>query len=220
VLTRVIVDSGDPAFGEPTKPIGSFYSEDEARKMSADHGFEVVEDAGRGWRCVVDSPRPAEIVDVESVVELARRRVLVIAAGGGGIPMVGRDGVLAGVEGVIDKDRASATLARAVQADLLVMLTGVPWIALDYGTRWQRDMARLTVSDALRLLEAGEFPRGSMGPKVESAMRFVNGGGRAAIVTSTERLVAAVEDGAGTWIVPDDEGPSTSAPADSGVVAA
>jgi carbamate kinase len=220
VLTRVIVDSGDPAFGEPTKPIGRFYAEDEARKISAEHGVEVVEDAGRGWRCVVDSPRPAEIVDVESVVELARRGVLVISAGGGGIPMVQRDGVLAGVEGVIDKDRASATLALAVQADLLVMLTGVPWIALDYGTRWQRDMARLTVSDALRLLEAGEFPRGSMGPKVESAMRFVNGGGRAAIVTSTERLVAAVEEGAGTWIVRDDDGPSTSAPADSGVVAA
>lgn len=218
VLTRVRVDRDDPAFGHPTKPIGRFYQEGEAREMATRHGWTTGEDAGRGWRCVVASPYPAEIVDFESIGALAERGILVIAAGGGGIPVVRRDGRLAGVEGVIDKDRASATLALTVQAGLLVMLTGVPWIALDYGTRWQRDMARLTVSDALRLLEAGEFPPGSMGPKVESAVRFVNGGGRAAIVTSIERLVDAVEGGAGTWIVPDADGPSAGAPSGSGLV--
>jgi carbamate kinase len=219
VLTRVCVDPDDPAFGDPTKPIGRFYEEDEARRMAAEHGWEIAQDAGRGWRCVVASPHPSEIVDFESVLSLARDRI-VIAAGGGGIPVVRRGGTTEGVEAVIDKDRASATLALAVHADLLVMLTAVPWIALDYGTRWQRDLARLTVSDALRLLEAGEFPAGSMGPKVESAMRFVNGGGRAAIVTSIERLTDAVEAGAGTWIVPDSDGPSSSAPTRHGVVAA
>jgi carbamate kinase len=219
VLTRVRVDADDPAFRDPTKPIGRFYEEDEARRMAAEHRWQIAEDAGRGWRCVVASPHPFEIVDLESVVALARS-CIVIAAGGGGIPVVRRDGTRAGVEAVIDKDRASSTLALAVHADVLVMLTGVPWIALDYGTRWQRDMARLTVSDALRLLDAGEFPPGSMGPKVESAMRFVNGGGRAAIVTSIGRLADAVEGGAGTWIVPDADGPSSSAPTPPGVVAA
>jgi carbamate kinase len=219
VLTRVRVDADDPAFRDPTKPIGRFYEEEEARRMAAEHRWQIAEDAGRGWRCVVASPHPSEIVDLESVVALARS-CIVIAAGGGGIPVVRRDGTRAGVEAVIDKDRASSTLALAVHADVLVMLTGVPWIALDYGTRWQRDMARLTVSDALRLLDAGEFPPGSMGPKVESAMRFVNGGGRAAIVTSIGRLAEAVEGGAGTWIVPDADGPSSSAPTPPGVVAA
>jgi carbamate kinase len=219
VLTRVRVDADDPAFRDPTKPIGRFYDQDEARRMAAEHRWQIAEDAGRGWRCVVASPHPSEILDVETVLALARNHI-VIAGGGGGIPVVRRDGTTAGVEGVIDKDRASATLALAVRADLLVMLTAVPWIALDYGTRWQRDMARLTVSDALRLLQAGEFPPGSMGPKVESAIRFVNGGGRAAIVTSIERLTGAVGDGAGTWIVPDPDGPSSSAPKRHGVVAA
>jgi carbamate kinase len=218
VLTRVRVDADDPAFRDPTKPIGRFYEEAEARPMAAEHGWQIAEDAGRGWRFVVASPHPSEIVDLESLDALAGHGIL-IAAGGGGIPVVRRDGALAGVEGVIDKDRASSTLALAVRAELLVMLTGVPWIALDYGTRWQRDMARLTVSDALRLLEAGEFPPGSMGPKVESAARFVNGGGRAAIVTSIEQLVDAVGAGAGTWIVPDAEGPSVSAAPGPGVVA-
>jgi carbamate kinase len=127
---------------------------------------------------------------------------------------------LEGVEAVIDKDRASGVLARAVDADLLVMLTGVEWVALDFGTRWQRDMARLTVSDAKRLLESGEFPAGSMGPKVESAVRFVNEAGKAAIITCAERLQAAVERDAGTRIVPDAAGPSTSAWAPSASVAA
>jgi carbamate kinase len=160
---------------------------------------------------VVPSPRPQRIVEFEHIAALAQAGVLVIAAGGGGIPVVRRDGRLAGAEAVIDKDRASAVLARSVDAELLVMLTGVDCVALDFGTRWQRDMGRLTVSDAERLLAEGEFPPGSMGPKVESAVRFVRQGGRCAIVTCAERLLDAVEGSAGTRIVPDVEGPSATA---------
>lgn len=220
VLTRVRVEEDDPSFTSPTKPIGPFYEDEQAAREASELGWTVASDAGRGWRCVVASPLPVEIVDFEHVRTLAERGVLVIAAGGGGIPVVRRNGRLAGVAAVIDKDRASAVLARDVEADLLVMLTGVERVALDFGTRWQRDMARLTVSDADRLLRSGEFPPGSMGPKVESAVRFVTEGGRAAIVTCADRLLAAVQGGAGTRITPDDEGPSATAWTSAAVVAA
>jgi carbamate kinase len=211
VLTRVRVDPADPSFAEPTKPIGQFYSEDDARRLESERGFAVAADAGRGWRCVVASPLPEEIVDFESVRMLADRGMLVIAAGGGGIPVTRRGAREGGVEAVIDKDRASAALALATGADVLAMLTGVERVAIDFGTRWQRDMARLTVSDARRLLDRGEFPAGSMGPKVESAARFVSDGGRAALITSAERLLDAVEGDAGTRVVPDAQGPSAGA---------
>jgi carbamate kinase len=219
VLTRVRVDPADPSFAEPTKPIGQFYSEAEARRLERERGFAVASDAGRGWRCVVASPVPGEIVEFESVRALVERGALVIAAGGGGIPTRG-EGQQAGVEAVIDKDRASAALALATGADLLVMLTGVERVAIDFGTRWQRDMARLTVSDATRLLEQGEFPPGSMGPKIESAVRFVSGGGRPAVITCAERLLDAVGGGGGTRVVPDEEGPSAGAAAAAAAVPA
>lgn len=219
VLTRVRVDPADPSFAEPTKPIGQFYPEEEARRLERERGFAVASDAGRGWRCVVASPMPVEIVEFDSVRALVERGALVIAAGGGGIPIRTGPGP-AGVEAVIDKDRASAALALATGADMLVMLTGVERVAIDFGTRWQRDMARLTVSDAVRLLEQGEFPPGSMGPKVESAARFVSSGGRAAVVTSAQRLLDAVERDGGTHVVPDDQGPSAGGPAAAAAVPA
>jgi carbamate kinase len=220
VLTRVRVESGDASFSDPTKPIGRFYPDERQARLAAGEDHCVAPDAGRGWRTVVPSPRPRGIVEFEPVAALARCGVLVIAAGGGGIPVVRRKRGLEGVEAVIDKDRASAVLARAVDADLLVMLTGVEHVALDFGTRWQRDMARLTVSDAEQLLAQGEFPPGSMGPKVESGARFVREGGLAAIVTSAERLPDAVGGSAGTRIVPDAEGPSATAPTSPTIVAA
>ncbi len=220
VLTRVVVESDDPAFGEPTKPIGRFYRDERAAQLAAAHWGEVSEDAGRGWRTVVASPDPQEIIEFEQIKTLAERGVLVIAAGGGGIPVTRTDGQLEGVAAVIDKDRASAVLALAVEADLLVLLTGVERVALDFGTRWQRDMARLIVADATRLLASGEFPAGSMAPKIESAVRFVGGGGRAAIVTCAAQLVAAVQGRAGTRIVPDAEGPSATVWAGATTVAA
>jgi carbamate kinase len=220
VLTRVTVEPDDPSFANPTKPIGRFFGEERAARAAAGSGLTVASDAGRGWRTVVASPKPCEIIEFEQVRILADRGVVVIAAGGGGIPVVRRAGRLDGVEAVIDKDRASAVLARDVQADLLVMLTGVERVALDFGTRWQRDMARLTVSDAEQLLEAGEFPPGSMGPKVESGARFVREGGRATIVTRAEQLPGAVEGTGGTRIVPDAEGPSATAYTSAAPVAA
>ncbi len=211
VLTRATVDRDDPSFENPTKPIGRFFKDEQAARSATHRGLEVAADAGRGWRTVVPSPRPHEIVEFEEIRALVERGVLVIAAGGGGIPVTRIDGRFEGAQAVIDKDRASAVLASAVGAELLVMLTGVDRVALDYGTRWQRDMARLTLSDAEQLLEQGEFPPGSMGPKVESAARFVRAGGRAAIVTCAERLTDAVNGVGGTWIVPDVEGPSATA---------
>jgi carbamate kinase len=219
VLTRVRVDARDPSFSRPSKPIGRFY-DDEQTARDAAGGLAVAPDAGRGWRAVVASPGPREIVEFEQIRALAQQGVLVIAAGGGGIPVVRSHGCLGGVEAVIDKDRSSAALALAVGADMLVMLTGVERVALDFGTRWQRDMAKLTVSDAQQLLAAGEFPAGSMGPKVESAIRFVTGAGSAAVVTCAERLVAAVDGVAGTRVVADAEGPSATAWASAAAEAA
>jgi carbamate kinase len=219
VLTRVRVDAHDPSFSRPSKPIGRFYDDEQSARDAAG-GLAVAPDSGRGWRAVVASPGPREIVEFEQIRALARQGVLVIAAGGGGIPVVRSHGCLGGVEAVIDKDRSSAALALAVGADMLVMLTGVERVALDFGTRWQRDMAKLTVSDAQQLLAAGEFPAGSMGPKVESAIRFVTGAGSAAVVTCAERLVAAVDGVAGTRVVADAEGPSATAWASAAAEAA
>jgi carbamate kinase len=220
VLTRVLVDPTDPSFTAPTKPIGRFYDEEEAKRLAGERGWKVAPDAGRGWRALVPSPMPKGIVDVDSIRRLVASGALVIAGGGGGIPVVEEKGGVRGVEAVIDKDRASAELALAVEADLLVLLTAVEHIALDFGTRWQRDMARLTLSDARRLLDRGEFPAGSMQPKVESAIRFVGACGRRAVVTSAARLVDAVEGDCGTSVVADSEGPSLGAVAPPATVVA
>jgi carbamate kinase len=201
LLTRVVVDPHDPAFTTPTKPVGPFYDGNEARRLAVEHGWTVADDAGRGWRRVVASPRPVEVLGAENVRRLVDAGVVVIAGGGGGVPV---DAAETGLPGVVDKDRCSAELALAIGADLLVLLTGVPRVALDFGTRWERELERITVSDAERALAEGEFPAGSMGPKVESAQRFVAGGGSAAI-TTIGHLCAAVAGDDGTWIVPDRE---------------
>jgi carbamate kinase len=212
VVTRMRVDPDDPAFANPTKPIGRFYDEDEAREVGEQQGWTMAPDAGRGWRCMVPSPQPQRIAEFASIRRLVMSGALVIAAGGGGIPVVEDGGRREGRVAVIDKDRASARLAHQIDADRLVLLTAVERIALDYGTRWQKDMAQLRASDALDLLARGEFPAGSMGPKVESAASFVDRARRVAIVTSAEHLVDAVEGDAGTRIVADGAGPSLGAP--------
>jgi carbamate kinase len=202
LLTRVLVDPDDPAFAAPTKPVGPFYDAARARALALERGWAVADDAGRGWRRVVPSPRPRAVLGADHVRALLERGVVVVAAGGGGIP-VGRD--LAGVAGVIDKDRCSAELALAVGADLLVLCTGVPRVALDYGTRWERELATITVADAERALAAGEFPPGSMGPKVEAAGRFVAAGDGRAVITAPGRVRAAIDGEDGTWVVHDPE---------------
>jgi len=200
VLTRTRV-AGDAA--PPTKPIGPFYAEADAHRQAAAHGWAVGPDADRGWRRLVASPRPVEVVEHEQVALLAAHGVLVIAGGGGGVPVTADRGV----EAVVDKDRCAAELALQIGADVLMLTTAVPRAAFDYGTRWQRDLARLTVSDALRHLDSGDFPAGSMGPKVESAVRFVGGRGRA-VITDPAHLAGALDGRAGTWIVRDEDGPS------------
>jgi carbamate kinase len=211
LLTRVEVDAHEPAFEDPTKPVGPFYGEEQALLLAAERGWSVASDSGRGWRRVVPSPRPRAIVDAEHVAALLARGVVVVAAGGGGIPVGRSEGEVVGLPGVIDKDRASAELAIAIGADTLVLLTGVRRVAVDFGTRWQREMARITVSDAMRALAEGEFPAGSMGPKIESAERFVGVAQGRAVITSANGLHDAVSGGDGTWIVPDHEGPSVFA---------
>jgi carbamate kinase len=201
LLTRVVVSPADPAFAAPTKPVGPFYAPEEARRLALERGWAVADDAGRGWRRVVASPRPLEVLGAASVRTLLDAGVLVIAGGGGGVPVTA---AREGMAGVIDKDRCSAELALAIGADLLVLLTGVPRVAIDYGTRWERELERISVSDAERALAEGEFPAGSMGPKIESARRFVEGGGHA-VITTPGRLRAAVDGEDGTWVVPDDE---------------
>jgi carbamate kinase len=200
VLTRVVVDHEDPAFANPTKPVGPFYEGGQAEHLAAARGWDVAPDAGRGWRRVVPSPRPQEVLGTDHVKALLERGAVVVAGGGGGIPVT--DG-LAGVQGVIDKDRCSAELAIAIGADLLVLLTGVPRVARDFGTRWERALDRMTVSDAERGLADGEFPAGSMGPKLEAAGRFVRAGRGRAVITAGEHMLAAVAGDDGTWIVPD-----------------
>jgi carbamate kinase len=212
VLTRVLVDPDDPVLREaPTKPIGRFFAEDEARRLARERGWHVAEDAGRGWRRMVPSPRPVEVLEVDHVRLLLDGGALVIAAGGGGIPVVRQDGRLVGLDAVIDKDRCAAELAVALGADLLVLVTGVPRVEIGFGTPAAREVLRLTVSDALRHLAAGEFPAGSMGPKIEGAARFVDGGG-SAVITDAGHLAGAVRGQHGTWIVPDADGPSLLAP--------
>jgi carbamate kinase len=203
LLTRVMVDLQDAAFGAPDKPVGPFYDELEARRRAKELGWDVAPDAGRGWRRVVPSPHPLEVLGERHVRALLDQGSVVIACGGGGIPVAEQGAEVVGVAGVIDKDRCSARLAADIGADVLVLLTGVPRVALDYGTRWERELSTLTVDEAMQGLADGDFPAGSMGPKIESAERFVTEAGGRALITSADHLVAAIGGGDGTWIVPE-----------------
>ncbi|HHW06025.1 MAG TPA: carbamate kinase [Clostridia bacterium] len=200
VLTQVVVDRQDPAFENPTKPVGPFYSREEAEKNMKEKGETWIEDSGRGWRKVVPSPRPKEIVEIGTIRTLVDNGVIVIASGGGGIPVVKDDDRLAGVEAVIDKDLASSLLARELGADVLVIATDVTNVAINYGKPDQKNLERLTVAEAKNYLAAGQFGKGSMGPKVEAAINFVEAGGEA-VITSLSHLEAGVKGEKGTRIV-------------------
>ncbi len=206
VVTQVLVDREDPAFDHPTKPIGPFYDEQQARVLERENGWTVVKDAGRGWRRVVPSPRPQEVVEWEAIRTLVDGGVLTIATGGGGVPVI-RDaaGHLQGVDAVIDKDRASDLLGRLIGADTLVIITQVDVVYAGFGTPQQEALPVLDSVRAAAMLEADEFPPGSMGPKIESALSFLAGGGREVLITSPENLLAAIEGRAGTRIVTGDE---------------
>lgn len=204
VLTQTVVDPDDPAFTHPSKPIGSAFPADEAERRRADHGWTMVEDAGRGYRRVVASPKPVRIIETAAIRTLLEAGFLVIAAGGGGIPVVEEEpGVYRGVEAVIDKDLASALLAASLGVPLLVISTGVERVAVRFRQPDQRSLDRVTLSEIRGYLAAGEFPEGSMGPKIRAAIQFLEQGGEEVIITSLERLEAAVVGEAGTHIVRD-----------------
>jgi len=201
ILTEVEVDVNDPAFKRPTKPIGPFFTRYRAEALERDLGWTMREDAGRGWRHVVPSPRPLRILNIATIRYMLSGADVVIAAGGGGIPVVrGRDGQWRGVEAVIDKDYASALLAVELKADLFVILTGVPKVAIDFGTPTQRVLDRLTIEEAQRHLSEGQFPAGSMGPKIEAAIQFVRATGSEVLITDVEHFRDALEGRAGTRV--------------------
>lgn len=203
VVTQVEVDPADPAFDTPTKPVGSFYDEETARRMMAeDPGVTMVEDSGRGWRRVVASPAPRRIVERDSILHLLDHEFVVVACGGGGVPVVDDgEGGHRGVPAVIDKDLASALLADAVEASVLVILTAVDRVAINFGTPEQEDLAEMTLADVERYTDEGQFAPGSMLPKVTAAAEFVRGGpGRTAVICDLHRAAEALRGSTGTRI--------------------
>lgn len=204
VVTRVAVSAEDEAFQHPRKPIGPFFSEEKAAELRDRLGWNMAEDAGRGWRYVVPSPKPREILDLELIASLAAQGIVVIAAGGGGIPMVLRaDGSYAGVPAVIDKDMTSALLANRLGIDTLLILTAVPKVLVDFRTPRERALDRVTASELDGYAKDGQFADGSMGPKVEAALKFLAGGGRRAIIAALDQALDAIEGRSGTHVVSD-----------------
>jgi carbamate kinase len=201
VATQMIVDENDPAFSNPTKPVGAFYSEEEAKQLMEEKGYQMKEDAGRGWRRVVPSPLPRKIVEIESIKSLWHEAI-VVSCGGGGIPVIeNKDGTLDGVAAVIDKDYAAELLAEQVDADILMILTEVEKVAINWGKPDQQDLDRMSLKDGVKYINEGQFAAGSMLPKVEAAMRFVrNYPGKKAIITSLDKAIEALEGKTGTVI--------------------
>ncbi len=203
VITQVLVDKNDKAFQNPTKPIGSFMDEADAKQRSQDLGWNVVEDSGRGWRRVVASPLPKEVVELDSVKTLIDAGVVVITVGGGGIPVIDAGGgTYQGTAAVIDKDYASSLLARLINADLLMISTAVEKVSLNYGKPDQKDLDRITLAEAKQYLAEGtHFAKGSMAPKIQAVIWFLEGGGKQAIITNPENIGRALKGETGTWIV-------------------
>ncbi|MGB9408294.1 MAG: carbamate kinase [Terracidiphilus sp.] len=203
VLTQSLVSADDPSMKHPTKPIGPFYSLADIEERQRQYGWEIVEDASRGYRRVVPSPEPIGIVELEIIHSLVTQGVLVIACGGGGIPVVQTDTGLRGVEAVIDKDRASAWLAAHLGVDLFVISTDTDRVYLDYRKPTQRPLERLGAAELDSYFKAGQFPPGNMGPKIESVLRFLRDGGKEAIITSCDHLCSAVGGTGGTHVFPN-----------------
>lgn len=204
VVTTVVVDPADPAFQAPTKPVGVFMSEETARFRQQHDGWVVMEDAGRGWRRVVASPQPHAILELDAILNLVSQGFTLVACGGGGIPVIeGDNGDYRGVAAVIDKDLASSLLARQMKADVFLVSTGVETVFLNWGKPEQVELRRVTVSEARRYLAEGHFKPGSMKPKVEAVLAFLEGGGRRAIITNPANMGRAVRGETGTEFVLD-----------------
>ena len=205
LLTQVEVDADDPAFADPSKPVGPFFEAEEARLVGQELGWLMKEDAGRGWRHVVPSPKPNHICDISLIQVLARRGTVVIAGGGGGIPVIrGPKGVRRGVAAVVDKDLTSAHMANVLGIELLMILTAVPRVSINFNTPDQRDLDKVTMRELRAFHADGHFPPGSMGPKVEAALRFLESGGDRVIIAHLDDAIAALKGVAGTLIVADD----------------
>ncbi|GAB4578339.1 MAG: carbamate kinase [Anaerolineales bacterium] len=203
VVTQVLVDCNDPAFKNPTKPIGSFMDEETARGHAARFGWRVVEDAGRGWRRVVPSPAPREILETSPIRTLIQNGYVVIACGGGGIPVfIKEDGDLHGVEAVIDKDYASALLARALDVDVFIIATAVDQVAIHFNKSNQRWLDQMTVAEAEQFIAEGHFAKGSMRPKVEAMLQYIRQGGKLGLITTPWNITSALKGETGTRIVP------------------
>lgn len=202
LLTQVEVDPEDPAFQNPTKPIGTFFSEEEAKDIERGLGWRMREDSGRGWRHIVPSPKPKHVCDISLVQVLARRGTVVIAGGGGGIPVIrGQKGVRRGVEAVIDKDLTSAHMGNILGFRWLMILTAVPCVSINFGKPDQRELGLVTMQELRAYHAEGHFPSGSMGPKVEAALRFLEGGGERVIISHLESVEAALNGECGTHVI-------------------
>lgn len=201
LVTQVEVDRNDPAFSSPTKPIGPFYSKEEAAKLRR-KGFVVIEDSGRGWRRIVPSPKPIRIMEGPALKGLISKGAVVIACGGGGIPVIReKDGSLSGVEAVIDKDLAAEIIAKEVKAEMLLFVTDVKKVAINFGKPNQRWLDKMTIEDAKRYLKEGHFPSGSMGPKIQATIDFIERGGNKVLIASPSKISRAVKGKAGTRII-------------------
>jgi carbamate kinase len=203
LVTQVLVDRNDPAFEKPTKPVGPFYTKFRAQQLTREKKWTMVEDAGRGYRKIVPSPKPIDIVPKWIIRDLVQAGRIVVAAGGGGIPVIiNNRGLYEGVEAVIDKDYASSLIAREVGVDLFIILTGINRVCLEFGKPGQREMPVLTIAEAQKYLDEGQFPPGSMGPKIRAAIEYIRAGGREVLITSAAHLKAALIDRSGTRIIP------------------
>jgi len=204
VITQVLVDKDDPAFQKPSKPIGGFMDADEAKRRQDEQGWSVIEDAGRGWRRVVASPLPGEIVELETVETLLEKGIITITVGGGGIPVVDPgDGNYHGIAAVIDKDYASSLLAQKIKADLFVISTAVEKVAVNFGKPDQKWLDKMTLAEAKAYLAEGtHFAKGSMAPKVQAIIWYLENGGKQALITNPENIGRALKGETGTWIVP------------------
>ena len=201
IVTQTLVDKNDPAFKNPSKPVGPFYDEETAKRLAKEKGWVVIEDSGRGWRRVVPSPDPKAHIETPIIVDLVEKGFVVIASGGGGVPVIEEDGQLKGVEAVIDKDLAGERLAEEVNADVFMILTDVNGAAINFGKPDEKWLGKVTVEELRRYYEEGHFKKGSMGPKVLAAIRFVEWGGERAIIAALDRTVEALEGKTGTQVV-------------------
>jgi len=202
IISQVVVDKNDPQMKSPSKPVGPFYSEQDAIRLKNEKGWNMVEDSGRGWRRVVPSPIPQTVIEKNIIRKLVDSGDIVIACGGGGIPIyIEDDGTYEGVDGVVDKDFATALIAKEIGAKILVISTGVEKVAINFGKPNQKELSKMTVEDCKKYLEEGQFPKGSMGPKIRAAVSFIEQGGEKVYITSPNKIADALNEKTGTMII-------------------